>query len=283
MKLYNRLLPDIPMASAATILRISLGLVLCVGGWKLAFPADPAALLQSYHNPDSGFIAPFLVEWIEQFLGLEMLTFLQLLGWMKVTAGIALVVGFCTPWSATLAGLLFLSFPIASPTPGMIRLAPDITMGGFAFALAFTGSGRLSIDEQTGWFPVILSERRPWFFGMIRVALLYTFIMALLFPFGIGANSLNQTLPWTIVLILTVALVPLNTDRLACWVIAFWMAIIVIFYLGDTVFAEGVSGLYWGLDAAKRELGILGGSLAYALAGQNEISLIPPGNFKKQQ
>lgn len=270
------------LATAVAIARISLGIVLLVGGWKLAFPADPPALVRSYVDPAAGWIAPFFVEWIEGYLRLDVLGFLRTLGWVEMTVGLALVTGFATAWFAALAGLLFLAFPMANPAPGMIRLAQDVSMGGFALAIAFTGSGRFSVDGRLGWFPEVASARRNWFLGLVRVALLYAFVMALLFPLGVGMNRLNQTLPWLAVFVLAVALVFPMTARFACGAIAAWMAVLVVLALGQMVLAQGLPGLYWGLDSAKRELALFGASLAYALAGPDRISLIPPGMPKER-
>lgn len=281
MDLNNRFLSNLHMTSAVTLIRISLGIVLLVGGWKLAFPADPAGLVEMYVDTESGFIAPLFVEWIEGYFGLEVLGFLNMMGWIEMSVGLFLVAGFVSPFASAIAGLLFFSFAISNPSSGMIRLAQDITMGGFAFAIAYTGTGRLSIDGRTGWFPEALPERRDWLFGVIRVSLIYAFVMALLFPFGVGMNPLNQTLPWIIVLILAIALLPQKTARISCGAIALWMAVLVLISIGQTVAAEGFSGLYWGLDSAKRELGLFAGSLAYALAGKDGISFFPPGKFGK--
>lgn len=270
------------LATAIAIARISLGIVLLVGGWKLAFPADPRGLVQSYVDPGAGWIAPFFVEWIEAYLRLDLFGFLRTLGWLEMAVGLALVSGFATPWFAALAGLMFLSFPMANPAAGMIRLAQDVSMGGVALAVAFTSSGRLSLDGKLGWFPDIESSRRNWFLGLIRVALLYALVMALLFPLGVGMNRLNQTLPWLVVLLLAGGLLVPKTARLACGAIALWMAVLVILSVGQTVLAEGLSGLYWGLDSAKRELGLFGASFAYTLAGPDDFSLMPPGKPKSR-
>ncbi len=268
------------LASAIAIARISLGIVLLVGGWKLAFPADPRGLVQNYVNPDAGWIAPFFVEWIEAYLRLDLLGFLRTLGWVEMAVGLALVSGFAIPWFAALAGLMFLSFPMANPVAGMIRLAQDVSMGGVALAVAFTSSGRLSLDRKLGWSPDIRSPRGNWFLGLIRVALLYALVMALLFPLGVGMNRLNQTLPWLVVLALAGGLLVPKSARFACGAIALWMAVLVILSVSQTVLAEGLSGLYWGLDSAKRELGLFGASFAYTLAGPDDFSLMPPGKRK---
>jgi len=283
MYLNNRFFSNISTASVVTIIRISLGIVLLVGGWKLAFPADPTGLVEMYVDTESGFIAPLFVEWIEDYLGLEILGFLNMMGWIEMTVGLLLVTGFGSPFVAAMAGLLFFSFAISNPASGMVRLAQDITMGGFAFAIAFTGSGRLSLDGLRGWFPEVLPERQDWLFGMIRISLIYAFVMALLFPFGVGMTPLNQTLPWIIVLILAIALLPQKTARFSCGVIALWMAVLVLISVGQTVAADGLSGLYWGLDSAKRELGVFAGSLVYALAGKDRVSFIPPGSSGKKE
>lgn len=265
------------LATAITAARISLGIVFIVGGWKLAFPVDPRGFVESYVDPGAGFIAPLFVEWIEEYLRLDVLGFLQIMGWLEMIVGLALVIGFGTPWFAALAALMFLSFPMANPASGMIRLAQDVSMGGFALAVAFAGSGRFGVDGRLGWFQEASTAHRDWFLGVIRVMLLYAFVMALLFPFGVGVNRLNETLPWLMVLVLTVALATSKAARFASGAIALWMGVLVLVSVGQATIADGLPGIYWGLDAAKRELGFFGASLAYALAGPDQVSLIPPG------
>jgi len=269
------------LAIAIATARTALGVVLLVGGWKLAFPGDPAGLVGSYTDPGSGWIAPFLVEWIEDVLRLDVLTFLRALGWLEMSVGLALVAGFATAWFAALAGLMFLSFPMANPAPGMIRLAQDVAMGGTALAIAFTGSGRFSVDRWLEWLPEARRDRRSWFLGLVRVALLYALVMALLFPFGVGENRLNQTLPWIVVLLLAAGLATPRTARFASGAIALWLAVLVVLSVGQSLLADGLTGVYGGLDSAKREVGMLGAALAYTLAGPDRLSLIPPGNARE--
>jgi uncharacterized membrane protein YphA (DoxX/SURF4 family) len=271
------------LGTAIAVARVGLGVVLIVGGWKLAFPADPAGLVQSYTDPAAGWIAPFFVDWIAGSLPVDVLGFLQALGWLEMIVGFCLAVGLATPWIAALAGAMFLSFPMANPVAGMVRLAQDASMGGFALAIAFTGSGRWSVDQRLGWFPESQPGLRNWFLGLIRVSLLYAFVMALMFPFDVGTNPLNQTLPRGVVLLLAAALLPTKTARVSCGIIAVWMFVLILVSVTQAVMDQGIAGLYWGLDSAKRQLGLCGASLGYVLAGPDTVSLIPPGELKSTQ
>lgn len=119
-----------------------------------------------------------------------------------------------------LAGLTFLSFPMANPAHGMIRLAQDVAMGGLALGIAFARSGRWSIDHALDWYPEARPDRRNWCMGVIRLALLYAFVMALLFPLGVSLNSLSETLPWFVVLGVVLLLLHPRATRISCGFIA---------------------------------------------------------------
>jgi len=84
---------DVPLGVSIMILRVLLGVVLTVGGWKLAFPADPQGLVASYIDPDAGWMAPLFVEWIENYLPVDILGFLNVMGWIEMTVGLALLAG----------------------------------------------------------------------------------------------------------------------------------------------------------------------------------------------
>lgn len=258
------------------LVRIALGLVLLAGGWKLAFPGDPESLVASYTAAD-GWIASFFQEWIQDHIGASVLVFLNTMGWIEMLVGLGLIVGFSTPWLAALAGLLFLSFAMANPEVGMIRISMDVSMAGFAFALAYTGSGRWSLDQKTGWSSVELPYRKEWFLGTVRVSLLYAFVLAVLFPFGIGTNPLNDTLPWIIVLGLTIVFLSPWTARWAAGVVAVWMLVLILVSVATELQNQGAPGLYWGVDMAKRQIGFFGACLAYFLTGPDRLALCPPG------
>jgi uncharacterized membrane protein YphA (DoxX/SURF4 family) len=119
-------LRDVPLGVSIAIVRVLLGVVLITGGWKLAFPKDPEALVASYIDPRTGWIAPLFVEWIENHLPINVLGFLNVMGWIEMTVGLALVAGLGTPFFAAIAGILFFSFAIANPAAGLVRLAQDV-------------------------------------------------------------------------------------------------------------------------------------------------------------
>lgn len=256
------------------ILRIALGVVLVVGGWKLAFPADSQALVASYTNQASGWIADYFGEWIES-IGLTVLQFLTLLGWLEMTVGALLIVGFGTPVVAFLAGIMFFSFPIANPVAGMVRLARDVMLGGFALAVAFTGTGAWNLSALRGQVAEFRPEKKHFFLGTIRLATLYALVMAVLFPWGAGASPLNQTMVWWILLPATV-LLGLNVgSRWIMALVGLWMLVVVSLGVLRGVGAQGFAGLYWGLDAVKREVGLMAAASVYALLGPDQISFLP--------
>jgi len=270
----------VSMAVAIAVNRISLGIVLLVGGWKLAFPADPQGLVASYKPvPESGWNAldPLFVDWIQSYFPVDILGFLNGMGWLEMTVGLALLLGILTPWFAGLAGLMFLSFAMANPEAGMVRLALDVSMAGFSFAIAYAGSGRWSLDSITDLYSPQLPSRRNWYLSSIRVAVLYSFVLAVFFPLGVGMNPLNTTLPWVVVLVITILLLFPGTARWVTGVISLWMIVLVAESVWLEVAGQGFSGIYWGLDAAKRQVGLFGATLAYCLFGPDDLSIWPPG------
>jgi len=290
---YNKtFFSDNSFETPVAIVRGLLGLVLLIGGWKLAFPQDPQGLVEMYLPGGSWpAIHEPLVDWIHTLVGAEsvsdsVLLFLQSMGWVEMTVGLALVAGFFTPWFAALAGLMFLSFAMANPDAGMIKLAIDVTMGGFALAVAFTGSGRWSLDSAMNWFPEAQASRKPWFLTTIRVFLLYAFVLGVLFPIFPGQAVGWLYTPgvfWFVSLVLVGMLLFPQTAKWACGAIAVWMLGIILVSVVQQVGDQGLAGIYWGLDSAKWHIGLLGGSLAYFLTGPDRVSIFPPGTRKDEE
>ncbi len=277
MQIKEKIQNQQPLDIGVAIVRIALGIVLMVGGFKLAFPEDPEGLVDSYTAAD-GWIAPLFVDWIGAYFPVDVLGFLNTMGWLEMLVGLALVLGGAIPWVAALAGVMFLSFAISNPDVGMIRIAKDVSMAAFAFAIAYTGSGRFSIDGLTGLAPSALNTRRDWFLGAVRLGLLYAFVMAVMFPLGVGEGVLNETaIAWAASALIAVLLMAPRTARLACGMVALWMAALVLISMFTELADQGLSGLYWGLDATKRQLGVFAAGLAYLLTGPDEVSLWPPG------
>jgi putative oxidoreductase len=98
----------------------------------------------------SGYTDPHVLAWIA--------------GITELVGGALVVIGLFTPLaSAALLGLLanvvFLQYHHGFFAPGGVEL--EVALGGAAFALLFTGPGRVSLDRPTPWF------RRPGLNGFI--------------------------------------------------------------------------------------------------------------------
>ena len=241
-----------------TILRVVLGLIFIIGGFKLAFHADPAALAASYTNPASGWISPVFVELINNTLRMEVSLFLQIQGWIEMLLGLALVFGIFTSVVAIIVGLLYWSFTIANPVAGQIRLSRDIALMGLCFALALAGSGALSLDRLIGHAPNRLGERKNAILLLIRLSLAYTFLASAIFTGGAMSNHLNSTLPLPIVFLLGLLLAVGIFPKWIMGIAFLWM----LYLMPVNLFEKG---FYMGLDSVKRELGFLAGSLVYML------------------
>lgn len=53
------------------------------------------------------------------------------------------------------------------------------------------------------------------------------------------------------------------------------MISLVLVSVGQTAMEQGLSGFYWGLDSAKRQVGFLGAATAYLLSGPDRVALLP--------
>jgi uncharacterized membrane protein YphA (DoxX/SURF4 family) len=248
-----------------TALRVAVGTVFLVGGFKLAFPPDPQALAASYVDPSTGWISPVFAEAITGRLGLEISTFLRIQGVIEITLGLLMIAGVFTPIVAVLMGLMFWSFTAANPVAGQIRLSRDIALMGFCFAIAAGGAGAASIDERMRGLGGKLAERRDLVLLIVRLSTAYALIASALFSGGVFANHLNSTLPVVIVLLLGIALAAGLFPRWTMGIVFLWLLYVVATNLGG-------KGVLLGLDSIKREIGLLAASLVYLLAGPDRWS-----------
>ncbi|NEO86345.1 MAG: DUF2652 domain-containing protein [Spirulina sp. SIO3F2] len=241
---------------AMSALRWSLSLVFILGGIKLAFPADPQGLAQSYLDPETGFISAFFAQQITQRLGLTIARFLQIQGWLEIVMGVMnLVWGAHTPMLNLMVGWMFWLFTIANPMVGAISLSRDLALAAFCGAIALTGPAAWDTNGDL--------LRRDWAMLLVRLGLSYTLIASALFTTGAMANPLNSTLPIGIVLLLGVALGLGFATRLAAAIVAIWLLMVV----GSTVIEMG--DLYWGLEAVKREIALMVGAGVFAFLGRD--------------
>ena len=248
----------VPEKNVLTILRIALGVIFVTGGFKLAFHADPAALVASYSDPDKGWISPIIVDVIQNTLRVELGAFLQIQGWIEMLLGLALILGIYTSLVAIVVGLLFWAFTVANPVAGQIRLSRDIALMGLCFALAIGGPGAFSLDKRFRNTREFVGGRKDILLLLIRLSLAYTFLASAIFSGGVLSNHLNTTLPLVAVFLLGVLLAVGVFPKWIMAIVLLWM----IYLLPVNLFAKG---FYMGLDSVKRELGFLAGSLVYML------------------
>ncbi len=137
---------------------------------------------------------------------------------------------------------------------------------GFCFAIAVGGAGAASIDERMRGLGGKLAERRDSVLLIVRLSTAYALLASALFPGGVFANHLNNTLPFEVVLLLGVALAAGLFPRWAMGIVFLWLLYVV-------VANPGGKGVLPGLDSVKREIGLLAASLVYLLAGPDRWSL----------
>jgi uncharacterized membrane protein YphA (DoxX/SURF4 family) len=248
-----------------TVLRVAVGTIFLIGGYKLAFPPDPQALAASYVDPATGWISPVFAEAITGQLGLQISTFLRIQGVIEIALGLLMIAGLFTPVVAVLMGLMFWSFTVANPVAGQIRLSRDIALMGFCFAIVVGGAGAASVDERMRGVRGKLAERRDSVLVIVRLSTAYALIASALFSSGVFANHLNSTLPVEIVLLLGVAFAAGLFPRWTMGIVFLWLLYVVVINLGG-------KGVFPGLDSIKREIGFLAASLVYLLAGPDQWS-----------
>lgn len=259
------------------VMRIALGLVLIIGGWKLAFPEDPAGLAASYIDPEAGWIAPYFAEWIQTTLGLEIISFLNIMGGLEMIVGLALVLGLMTPVFGTIAAVMFWSFAVANPVVGVIRLSRDLALMGIAIAVAAGGSGTWALDGKLqlpmsprAWIP----ERTSIVLVLIRYSIAFTLILSAVFHDGVMANVLNTTIPWLIVGLMGLLLLVGVYPRVVLGLFATWMTILLVVHVVQDPF-------YPGLDSVKRELGMGAAALFYTFIGPDRWSRMHLGSVEE--
>ena len=257
-----------------TMLRAALGSIFFIGGLKLAFPtlfgvAGHAALAQGYINPVKGWISPFFAEKITELLGMSISSFLQIQGWIEMLMGMVMILGVFTPMVAVTMGLMFLSFTVANPVAGEIRLSRDIALMGLCLAVALSGASTWSIDSKIRGQRFMFGERKDLLLLIFRLSTAYTLIASALFAGGVFNNHLNTTLPVVLVLLVGVLLGAGIIPRWVMLLVAVWMLTL----LPVNIFAKG---LFSGLDSIKREIGLLAAGLFYFISGPDRWSWPKP-------
>lgn len=242
-------LPDVQKL----LLRLVLGFVFFISGFKIAFPNDPEALATSYVNPETGWISPYFVTWITETLGLEVSQYLFFQGILEMIMGAALIFGFFTTLTAVGMGLLYWAFTVANPVAGEIRLSRDIALMFMTFGLAYYGPGKYSFDRT---IRALHREGREEILSFaLRFGIGFTFVMSALFSGGVMSNPLNTTVPLAIVFVLGVLLMANVKIK--------WVAGATILFLAfailDTMLAKET--LFKAFDGTKRELAFLVGAI----------------------
>ncbi|MEM9336569.1 MAG: DoxX family membrane protein [Patescibacteria group bacterium] len=248
-------------------LRLVLGFVFFISGYKIAFPADPAALAVSYANPDNGWIAPYFVEWINATLGIEVSTYLFLQGLLEMLLGTLLILGFFTTITAVSMGLLYWAFVAANPVVGEIRLSRDLTLMAMSFGLAYYGPGKYSIDR---YFRHLTREGREEILSFaLRFGIGFTFVVSALFSTGVMSNPLNSSVPLAIVFVLGVMLMA----NVQVKYVAGLSVLFLVFAIGDTMLAK--DSVFKAFDSTKRELAFLVGVIILFASNVRDDILTP--------
>ena len=247
------------------ILRISLGLVLVIGGYKLAFPVDSIALGQSYVDPASGWISTFFKDLIENNLGLSIPEFLRLQGMAEMMVGMMLVLGMFTTPIGILVALMFWGFVIANPSIGEIRLSRDLALMAISMGVAIGGGGAFSMDGQMFRKRSRLVHSKDWVLIFCRMGIAFTLVTSAIFTEGLFANALNSTLPVELVLILGVLIGVGLLPRGWMGIVLIWM----VYLIGDSLLSKE---FYPALDSVKREIAFMGAAIVYVVLGPDRWS-----------
>ena len=246
------------------VLRLVLGFVFFISGYKIAFPSDPAALAASYADPSKGWISPYFVDWITNTLQLDVATYLMYQGYLEMLMGVALIFGLMSTLTAIGMGVLYWAFTVANPVAGEIRLSRDIALTFITFGLAYYGPGRYSLDYgikslyRTGKEEVLLFA--------LRFGVGFTFVFSALFAGGVMANPLNSTIPTVIVFVLGVLLMA----NIKIKYVAGASILFLVFAIGDTMLAK--ESVFKAFDGTKRELAFLAAMLiVWAVKAKDDI------------
>ncbi len=241
------------LARLFTLLRIALGLIFIIGGIKIGFPDDPLTLAASYTNPADGLISPLFAEKIISTCGISISLFLRIQGIFEIITGISMIRGGVnTRMVAGMMALMLWMFVVVNPVAGEIRLSRDIALAGLCLVVALTDLAGRKIDGKFTY--------RDHAMLMIRLSLAYTFLASALFSEGVFSNPLNSTLPLELIFLLGIFLVLGIFPRWVMLPVVLWM----LYLLGASMLD---SGIYAGLEALKREIGLLTASYVYFMAG----------------
>ncbi len=243
-----------------TLLRVTLGVIFVIGGIKLAFLGETEALVASYTNPAKGWISPVMADKITQTLGIDVGFFLRSQGLVEILLGLLMALGLGTRSVAVIMGLMFWSFAVANPVLGEIRLSRDLTLMALCFAVALVGASRWSMDHQLWQRPFTLPQHHDRVLLLIRLGVAYALLASAIFASEPFVNHLNNTLPIIVVLLMGILLVAGVLPHWVMGLLGVWMLYVVIMSMG-------AKGVYFGLDSAKRELGLLAAAVVYGLIG----------------
>lgn len=254
------------------LLRVALGFVFIIAGFKITFPADASALVISYTNPEKGWISPYFASLITDTLGMEISNFLFYQGLLEMLLGVLLIFGLFTSFAAVIMGLLYWSFTIANPIAGEIRLSRDLALMAFSFALAYYGAGKYSIDKKLSIF--YREGKEEIVSLLLRFGLGFTLIVSSLFFGGVMNNPLNTTLPNIIVFILGSLLLLNIKVKWVSGIIGIWM----LYAIGDVMLAKET--LFKAFDGPKREIAFFIGTLILVMM-KNRDSLLTFKIFRR--
>jgi len=274
---------------ALLALRLALGLVFLLAGSKLILPGPfdlgPGrdALVASFTDPNTGWMAPWLVERITA-LHIPVGTFLLVQGLVEVTLAVGLIVGLATPRLGMMTAMMLVTFTIATPTGGPIRISRDIALAAAALMLAQLGGGHWSLDRwlvnlRSGLNRLVLglggvrrairSGGRDRSLLLIRLGMAYTLAASALFSGGIFDNPMNTSLPGPVLLIAAVLVASGLTSRYVMGAIAGWLLVVGVGSIAE-------HGLLVGLESAKREVALCVIAAVYAAIGPDRWSLPRP-------
>ncbi|WP_116245830.1 anti-sigma factor [Nocardiopsis sp. FIRDI 009] len=287
--------PDVPLRppgpwdGVLLAFRTVLGLAFLVAGGKLLIPVpfglgdDLNAVAESFTDPQTGWIAPWLAERITD-LGIPVSTFLLLQGIAEVTLAVILILGLATPRIGMVMAMMFVMFTMATPTGGAIRISADLALAMMALTLARMGggywsldrfllSGRLAVPRRalrlTGIEQAARGGGRDTSLLLVRLGMAYTLLASAVFTEGVFSNSVNSSLPVPVLLAVGALLAVGLAPRYVMGAVAVWLFALGLGSISD-------NGLLIGVEAAKREIALSVAAGAYALVGPDRWSLPRP-------